>query len=723
MGLGSKISGLTRYGSTVGKYIPKHGIGFKLGKHGVGGMRQLTKFGKLTEPVVKAVRQGKFRVSRFVKSRNDINTAINKYNMTMAEGKAGIAQSKFYKDLGKIPLEQRLELTSILEGWSAPWSGTPKAIRQASTIMRNMSAKRTVYAYHKQLLAATKKEAAEMIFKANFGPMAKEFGLPFGKDTWKTTINDLIEIGIKPRHFMHTAPKAITKIGKRGVKPVSAYKATSMYARKAPGWAGYEHDPMLVFPMQEAQWIKSRAMDKLLKDVRIQFGKPLVKGKGLKKGYVSFAPTNKEALQMCKDPMYRAAASWQIPETIANELYKMVNPAGGIEKFFRMTWDPATAVWKTSVLALSPRWLLNNTIGNTILNTLGGVGPTGYIQAAKFLRKARVLAKKKGWTIERAYKRMGIPKGMYEGGIYKVETGMTLEQFSKNPVLKNLQVATNKIGLSKVVKSMYRFNTGIETFFRTAHYMDKIGKGFSKTAAVKSINEFLFNYGGLGWLEKAALRRISPFWVWQKNITRLAFQYPVKHPMRAALLAKANMLAKDEEDYTYLADWMRYFVKTPFKTAEGENYYMSTRGANPFADVGWGISNLHPILKILLERSTKQQLFKGRGFTSPYPNIQGGVDVGALPSLPRHIGMQFPQVRLIESLLRPYSRYDTGQPMLTKTGQYKYPKSRSLEVLKLFGLSMTPYNIEEMREKGMERAFNAWKQKQKYEKLYANIRR
>jgi len=132
----------------------------------------------------------------------------------------------------------------------------------------------------------------------------------------------------------------------------------------------------------------------------------------------------------------------------------------------------------------------------------------------------------------------------------------------------------------------------------------------------------------------------------------------------------------------------------PWKDKDGKDFYISLRGMDPLQDIMLGPSNLHPLIKIILERSTGVNAFTQKPFTSPYTTY--GKYEKVTPPMWRHILSQFPQFRTIEDVIRPYAIYDTGEPMVTKWGEPVYTKNRLLSVLKIMGFSVTPRDIDEI---------------------------
>jgi hypothetical protein len=557
--------------------------------------------------------------------------------------------------------------------------------------------------------------------------LADEFD--FATAEFDKYVNQLEGLGYKkPVYMPHQFEKYTTNSEFFKQQPI--YKKTPAFLKTRTGVSGYIEEPFTVWRKHELQNLKWNMTEKLVNKVVDKFGLPLAAGEKLATGYKQYYPEGFVKNMLTKNPKLKASRMVQIPEFMASELNKMFSEAGQFEKFLRATYDPATSMWKVSVLALSPRWLFNNFMGNIALNTVGAVtSPMAYINSFKKLKEAGKLMKEEGITRTRAMAKLGVRRGVTSTGIY---TGTAkaagsgaagaVKLSETAPIQSLFGKALNYTGVPQIAKGMFKINSAIEDFFRTAHYLDKVGKGLSPKTALASVNEFLFDYAALSATEKAVIRRIVPFWAWQKNITRLVVSLPFKYPQRMAMLSKLQKITEDaqpDEDSQFTPEWFKPYMKTPLKDKNGDNLFLSTRGLNPFADVGMLsgglssiLSSLNPMIKIPLERATGQSLYKEKAFTSPYKAY--GSDEKVLPSWWRHILSNFPQYTMIENIAKPYAKYDTGEPMLDSDGQPKYEKSVLLTVLKMFGINLSPYNIEEMTQQQVQELMSKQTGKQKY---------
>jgi hypothetical protein len=524
--------------------------------------------------------------------------------------------------------------------------------------------------------------------------------IPLEKYTGRS-MEELQSLGIDtPTYFPHIEKFEFP------TRPSTAYTGISAgkpgFLKKRTGFMGYMREADVVIPLHRKAFVRWKLTREFIDDIMDTFGKPFKRDEELLPGYAEYKPQDiippgmtAEEMQAFGTPLLKEKI--QMPTGIITELNTWVKTPGHVEQFLRSYVDPATNVWRVSVLSLSPRWLLNNFFGNIILNTLGDVGISGYIEAFVKFRQASKLAKTEGISFQSALAKLGVPPEVAQGVFFG-----EMEAASATRLARVLQT---------VGKPAMKANTWIETLGRTAHYLDKIGKGLSEKEAINSVNEFLFNYlaGSPG--SRSFARRIFPFWTWNKNITRLAFTYPLKHPMRAALLAKADIIGTEiyEDnlrnmgiDPTLIPDYLKHSYMLPWSDENGKPFYISLRGIDPMGDVTSFVSNpmasINPILKVGIEGVTGVNLFTLRQFTAPYEVTKEGKTVSKKPSVWRLIGRNFPQITMIDDIFRPYSKYETGDIMLQKTGEPYYTKDKLLTVLKILGLNITPREIEQIYE-------------------------
>jgi len=538
----------------------------------------------------------------------------------------------------------------------------------------------------------------------------------------KFTIAELKDLGFQePSYYHHAFPRDYQFRTRAYTGP--SYSPGIWKERM--GAEGYTREPLTSVKSYDYQIIKYKALNEFKDYVFDKFGKRLnpenpMQAIEIRKGNLTKYGKGKVLYETPEGAQIKIKADAVLPRTIANEFNNMFTKTGRGEMFFRTYFDPITNAWRIPVLALSPRWVFNNICGNFILNTMGGVGVGGYLDsigASVKAAKMMVEAKKAGRPITYvdALIKVGVPErvaqGLYRGELMGVQEGLPITGAQKATAVA--KYIPNKV---------YRFNSTVESFFRTAHYLDKVGKGFDIKAATASVNEFLFDYGGLSPMQKAIFRRIDPFWNWHKNIIRLAVSYPIKYPQRYLFLSFANKIGTEAYDDKLRAagvnpdnipEYYKNMFLLPWKDKDGKDFYISMRGIDPLQDIEPKLSMLHPLIQLVLERALGVNTFTGKPFTSPY-TLYGKYEK-VTPPMWRSILNKFPQFRLIEDEVRPYSIYDTGEPMLTKWGEPVYTKNRLLAVLAILGFKVTPREIDEIYRRSIEEERAKEKRKTKYE--------
>lgn len=241
--------------------------------------------------------------------------------------------------------------------------------------------------------------------------------------------------------------------------------------------------------------------------------------------------------------------------------------------------DEVYSYWKGGVLALSPRWYIQNIFGNSLMFMLGaGLD----IQAMRM-------------AMNPAYRKS------------------VIADLSAHGLSSDLGSLATKMGIApdknlyrRLVTAGYKINNRFESVYRRAMFFHVAKKklreegivkpGTTKASdlsdawatvanaarkqedwALKIVDQvriestrFLGDYLRFNRLERSILRRAYPFYAWMRTVMRLAFALPVKHPKRAALLAVSSEIAyrmynDDESDlldpYSGLIDGDR-FIQT-----------------------------------------------------------------------------------------------------------------------------------------------------------------
>ena len=467
-------------------------------------------------------------------------------------------ETDLWKYMTKLTPEERLNLMPVLEG---------RARMVPHLVSRNF--KQVLYRYRlyeKEMRTKILNMVRQYTWLGNF-----EDDL-LNTSRWKTLMQitglgpeELAELGYDPIYVRHYYPRYFHEwMGKYLRKPLRKFKPGTFKPRDiTKPWDGeYIQDLGLTLPVQHMEKHEAFIRAQLIDDIINHIARPLNPDGSVMPGWTTWRPAG--YFKFGGGRIIGKGEVWQIPIPLKYEIDQTLGWTiiGPIEKALHLTYDKILNVWRGSVLAFAPRWHFNNLIGNFTLNALGDVSPKSYWKASQLFYRAHKIMKRDKISLVSALEKLGIPDEVAEG-IYRGELGWTLKSlglgrpripaeerwlqmgFLKKSLMKWMK-GLKALGYApaRVARMSYRVNSGIESWARVAHYVDKIGKGYPSAKAIQSVNKFLFDYSNMSYIERNILRRIIPFWAWTKNITRLAFQYPVEHPTRTLLLLAAIRILK-----------------------------------------------------------------------------------------------------------------------------------------------------------------------------------
>lgn len=439
--------------------------------------------------------------------------------------------------------------------------------------------------------------------------------------------------------------------------------------------------------------------------------------------------------------------------------------------FVELFWDLPTRFWRANVLGLSPRWVIFNTMGNFVLNAVGGVKLVDYIDYLK----------------PGSQYRKAIPGIVKHPAGYTKEAGMQVTDLSPAAAETVFgQVAQKTANLmpfriiGKVRDTIVNINLGIEEGFRgiratrgikdqakalrrtkkmagdmmtveesmhtvMAKLQDTFVGDFSDEALalLDVTDKTLFNYSRMSEIERAVVRRAIPFWSWYKNIATTTALLPINHPFKSAAMSWLGRNAVEEFDDT-LPHWLRGSI--PYGVADdGDMMFLSMRGMNPFIDVFHmrpsGV--LNPIIKVGIERISGVDTFRQRPFRDPQifqayngktyrvdPDTNKLEEAKAVPPFYIHVLRQFPLAQLGEEFKTPGLRYDSStpldfQPIVDPQGRQIYPEGRGARQAWAFltGRNISEYDIpgfkrgeEKRRKRILAKSFKSKREQELYKK-------
>lgn len=329
-----------------------------------------------------------------------------------------------------------------------------------------------------------------------------------------------------------------------------------------------------------------------------------------------------------EDPTQITTATLWVPEQVTKMFDEQFRGAGAVERAFRKYYDRPTNVWKAAVLALSPRWHVNNIIGNFVMATLGaGITPTAWaksmIDAHALLRADELKfraehadalglterqAARAGRGLARAEARIGRidpealaavrgPEGLHlDPRIPQRGAGTAaLDPYTEEAVSRGRV----REALHRTVQGSYHFNGFVDDMNRVAVFLERYKhmsgvelakfaadnpslaalKGdlgaLKQEAAVRMSLDALGNFRQMSTFERSFVRRAFPFYAWMRHITKLAFRLPITSPVRVVWFLHLADLYGEPPAYSFL---------TGTVPLGGGSFLRLPRG-NPFEDV------------------------------------------------------------------------------------------------------------------------------------------
>lgn len=335
------------------------------------------------------------------------------------------------------------------------------------------------------------------------------------------------------------------------------------------------------------------------------------------------------------------------------------NEAMTAEGFWKH-YDKGLNYWKGGLLALSPRWYINNSLGLALqYSVMTGFDVMSMMQANRgaFRRFAGNRRLTKAVLGKRRADRLR------QSGRDKQTIARAMERRSPEAILDTMAdelLLSAKAETIKLVGFGFKVNSRIEEFWRKSAYLSQAKRklrqeGLTRRkhytpsqiaehidnmpatmvhSIVKDVNYFIGNYRKFNKFERTIVKRIIPFYSWLRVIARLTFTLPFKHPVRAAamnVLEMAQTAGLNPNDHGlpyYLRGAWRFIgdratqtwssnpfqTMMPFLVALGAR---SPEGALAEEFVTWNT----PYVQTVYSLASGKNAF-GRGYTAPAS--QGG---------------------------------------------------------------------------------------------------
>lgn len=346
---------------------------------------------------------------------------------------------------------------------------------------------------------------------------------------------------------------------------------------------------------------------------------------------------------------------YQIPEDVAKTLMQGKNAKG----IWEMMFDMSTAGFKRKVLGLSPKWFINNRIGNGIMAGLKGVSLTDYAKALNIsdnLLPEALRAKSMYEAEKTIIGRTGGSNNGFFGNTMRLLGGEFIDTSELKGMQKVQAQMANSLGIpgkvmNTITDAMFNFNQKFEDWERRAAYIhstNTVGKKMMKSAGqnitkqnellkyvadnedvlsavMKDVDNTLGDYINMTATERRAIRKIVPFYSWFRTITRYTLSLPESNPFRANIANKISMVLAEENEKR--PEYQRAGVDTGYLADRtGKNLLLNYEHSIPFSTFGETADNptglLNPMLTQLFEVSRGRREFMDRPFTSrKYENV------------------------------------------------------------------------------------------------------
>jgi hypothetical protein len=317
--------------------------------------------------------------------------------------------------------------------------------------------------------------------------------------------------------------------------------------------------------------------------------------------------------------------------------------------------DTALNYWKGGLLALSPRWYVNNTFGLALQYSVMTGGDINAIFKANRAKGAirKAMENRRPNTVKDT-----MAADLTGGEIPKViafgfKTNAKFEEVWRRAAFYNR------------AKRAIRDETGKFRSMSDAEIADAIRKMPEAKVAeiVRDVDFFIGNYRKFNRVEQNFLKRIIPFYSWLRVIARLTFVLPFRSPIRAAALATletastAGINPNDKSLPYYARGAIRVGDKAvptwglnPWQTLTGSIVAAGEESpSGALAQEALGFSR--PEVQFATERATGINSF-GRSVILPPDSAPYGQNPGSLNPISGDVSRQRPRISAKEAILQ-----------------------------------------------------------------------
>lgn len=330
---------------------------------------------------------------------------------------------------------------------------------------------------------------------------------------------------------------------------------------------------------------------------------------------------------------------WALPKYVAQQMKtaaKLQMPGT-----FNFYYDSAMGMWKSAALSLSPRWVVNNTLGNSIYMGMSRPGAirhfVGQLMPGARARFKAAMGEELLGDIERDFMHgedlLSSTQKLARRS-QRADVGWG-ERVAESPLQQTAAVR----GVRSFSHQMRRLNGYVEGAARRGVAIDDIrranitgfgskflsGKQILEDAAsrgiadmgeydriVKSVNNVLGDYLTMSPVEAQIVRRfIMPFYAFYRHTAKFLARMPFEHPLKMRVLEQ--LAEVDQQMNPYMPEYM-------LGTANIMGMNVQFGSANPLEAVtqAYAPAISHPLLGLAVQRLTGTNPF-GRKWTNEPP--------------------------------------------------------------------------------------------------------
>lgn len=334
-----------------------------------------------------------------------------------------------------------------------------------------------------------------------------------------------------------------------------------------------------------------------------------------------------------------------------------------------------TNPWRALVLTMSPRWYVNNFVGNAIVATAEGVRLQDWLKA---------------WASYKTKDAGGRFADVPAVQGHSMVSDLGEKQIVPTKSIKEAVQTREGVGAKfnaarkKAAHNFTRMNSTVDEFARAAVYHRTLRVGGTETEALVRAQEALVDYGNLSPFEQQVVRSVIPFYSWQKGILKIVAKMPVDHPLALGIMMNLGQVQADLMKDRFGGEMPLGYAGLVDVPGLGA---INTRGMNPFMDslsltTPEGISNsINPYADILIRAA--------------YGAPEGGFVEGRTMS---SYGTAVPEVNPAKGLGDILLGIPQAQVAGLATGGARYGAAQTLE--KFAGINtLTPADIKKIVER------------------------